>query len=238
MQCCCQQCDVCDAASFRVYRCLGSDTKPVCGGWFHGRTRVCRYRMCISCWQRWYLEHQKTSCPQCRRDHTFPGLHRLKQTSSAKVIPDNIVVADNIVDDNEVWWESIDFPCCYHVFVCTCTAVMFLVALIVILVAACQTDNRIWCAHCLVLTVVLVGVVLVHAYLSWQRVPVREEMVLVLSLVKMFLLLAIMIKKYPNCSWQNTAVFLWLVFLCPCMSWLNFKIMNVKDKEDASFSQT
>ena len=109
---------------------------------------------------------------------------------------------------------------------------MFLVLLVIILVTACQMEGRQWCIHCLVLTALLVVVILLHAYLSLQRVQVPEWVVLSLSLAKTFLLIAIMIKKYPDCSWQNAAVFLWLVVLCPCLSWLNFKIMNVEDGDD------
>ena len=226
----CNRCDVCDVSSCQVYRCLGSDTKPVCFGWLYGRTRVCRYRMCTVCWQKWYLEQQKVSCPQCRREHTFPWLQRrLKQKSSTKVTPTSVGVVENM---QEPWWESMDFYCCYHVFVSSCTALMFLVLLVIILVTACQTEDRQWCIHCLVLTALLVCVILLHAYLSLQKVQVPEWVVLSLSLAKTFLLIAIMIKKYPNCSWQNAAVFLWLVVLCPCFSWLNFKVMSVKDGED------
>ena len=98
----CNRCDVCDVSSCQVYRCLGSDTKPVCFGWLYGRTRVCRYRMCTVCWQKWYLEQQKVSCPQCRREHTFPWLQRrLKQKSSTKVTPTSVGVVENM---QEPWW--------------------------------------------------------------------------------------------------------------------------------------
>lgn len=202
----------------------------------------CKYILCETCYLKWYEVHDPNigfRCPNCRKSNTYKfNKKKIIPINLEKPIDNNSFIVD--ISDNEENDAKISCRCLtiyecqtlYHIFIYIIIFIFGIIAYFIATYHSCLTPQENLCLYCLFLSIINIILVFLIIYWIQNKIEINECSIIVISIIQSLFLIIVLSKKIQTCVWVESIMFLWMLLLCPLISWINLKSSYIKEKKD------